>query len=315
VSQARAQFSNLDGYVELPDDATFWYEDPLDHGHLLAVVRALHEPRTTERGVDRYRAEAALVGGLVRETGVLRGPPQNSETTDCGRPIRSVETDRGPLLALNRLRGADHDLVRVVVRPASAGGAPLDDGLTLTAFEDFGVYVFRSTRVYLLFRCGPVGQNGNGGHAHNDQLGIEMVIDGEDWFRDPGTYLYTPLPARRNAYRSVTAHWAPRSGDQEPSGLEDGLFRLARDPGAEVVERGPTYVVARHTGFEGVAARAVSVGRSRIEVTDLVPGTGVERTVELNSPADLAQILGAVPAFSPGYGVRVRAEPNGALQT
>ena len=38
--------------------------------------------------------------------------------------------------------------------------------------------------------CLAVGQDGNGGHAHNDQLSIELNVDGEDWIADPGTYLY-----------------------------------------------------------------------------------------------------------------------------
>ena len=49
--------------------------------------------------------------------------------------------------------------------------------------------------------------------------------------RDPGTYLYTPLPERRNAYRSVRAHFAPQLVGPEPASLGDGLFRLG--PGSQ----------------------------------------------------------------------------------
>ena len=98
--------------------------------------------------------------------------------------------------------------------------------LTVLSYPDFGLYVWRSDRFFLSMRCGHIGQNGNGGHAHNDQLAIELNIDGEDWIADPGTYLYTPSPKDRNVYRSVLAHSAPRKGGDEPASLNFGLFRL-----------------------------------------------------------------------------------------
>ncbi|RKZ84103.1 MAG: heparinase, partial [Candidatus Parabeggiatoa sp. nov. 1] len=73
-----------------------------------------------------------------------------------------------------------------VCRPASS-----DKGIahgTQTAYPDFGLYLYRDERVYLAIRCGSNGQNGNGGHAHNDQLSFELAIDGITLISDPGTY-------------------------------------------------------------------------------------------------------------------------------
>ena len=105
------------------------------------------------------------------------------------------------------------------------GGGLLQD-LVLYAYPDFGVFVYRTKRMFLAIRCGSIGQDGVGGHAHNDQLSIELNVDGEDWIADPGTYLYTPIPELRDEYRSVRAHFAPRMGGREPGRMDPGLFRL-----------------------------------------------------------------------------------------
>jgi hypothetical protein len=108
--------------------------------------------------------------------------------------------------------------------PVPGGGLLRDPALY--AYPEFGVFLYRAKRFSLAIRCGSIGQNGVGGHAHNDQLSIELNVDGEDWITDPGTYLYTPIPERRDEYRSVRAHFAPRMGSREPGHMDPGLFRL-----------------------------------------------------------------------------------------
>jgi len=74
------------------------------------------------------------------------------------------------------------------------------------AFSDGGIYVMRHKKDYMVISCGPNGQNGNGGHAHNDKLSFELCVDGEDIIVDPGTYVYTADPAWRNRFRSTAYH-------------------------------------------------------------------------------------------------------------
>ena len=71
------------------------------------------------------------------------------------------------------------------------------DKLEAFAYPDFGIYGYKSINFFLSIRCGTLGQNGNGGHSHNDQLSIELEIDGKGIFVDPGSNLYTPLPKIR----------------------------------------------------------------------------------------------------------------------
>nr|MBL0701403.1 heparinase II/III-family protein [Desulfobacterales bacterium] len=121
--------------------------------------------------------------------------------------------------------------------------------LKLYAYPDFGLYIYRSKRFYLAIRCGSIGQNGNGGHAHNDQLSIELNIDGKDIISDPGTYLYTPLPERRNEYRSVKAHFAPQVKGREPANLNENLFKLGNAVSGECLYFGIEGFVGRHYGY------------------------------------------------------------------
>jgi hypothetical protein len=74
------------------------------------------------------------------------------------------------------------------------------------AFSDSGCYVMRNSKDYCIISCGPNGQNGKGGHCHNDKLSFELCINGEDIIVDPGTYVYTPLPEWRNKFRSTVYH-------------------------------------------------------------------------------------------------------------
>ncbi|MBC7334311.1 MAG: alginate lyase family protein, partial [Actinobacteria bacterium] len=74
------------------------------------------------------------------------------------------------------------------------------------SFPNAGWYILRKDKNYMIVSCGPNGQNGNGGHAHNDKLSFELCVEGWDILLDPGTYVYTPIPYWRNKFRSTLFH-------------------------------------------------------------------------------------------------------------
>lgn len=145
------------------------------------------------------------------------------------------------------------------------------------ALPDFGLYVWRHGRLFLCVRCGPVGQNGRGGHAHNDLLSFELCLDGRPLVVDPGTYLYTPLPARRNQFRSTAMHntpqWEGREQYRWPPG--GGLF-WTQDLARPVVEEaGPGVFQARHQGFGVLCRRRLEIGEAGLRGFDTCAGQGV----------------------------------------
>jgi hypothetical protein len=93
-------------------------------------------------------------------------------------------------------------------------------------WSDFGLYVWRRDNYQLTLRCGSVGQNGNGGHAHSDQLSMTLDVGGRAVIIDPGTGVYTPDHVMRNVLRGVAAHNCPIWIDHEPMDWLPGRWGL-----------------------------------------------------------------------------------------
>ena len=173
------------------------------------------------------------------------------------------------------------------------------------AFPDAGWYIMRNNRDYMIVSCGPNGQKGNGGHAHNDKLGFELCLDGRDMVIDPGTYLYTREPEMRNLFRSTGFHSTVSIDGTEQNETTTGnsfLFLLPDIARAKVTtwETGDTDVfLGEHLGYQRLPQPVVHRREIRFfktrrewEIVDSFLGTG-EHTLEWNfilSP-DLRQKL------------------------
>ena len=94
------------------------------------------------------------------------------------------------------------------------------------AYPDFGIYIWRNDSEYLSIRCGPVGQNGVGGHSHYDQLSIECFTDNKWLARDPGTGTYTDDISIRNKFKSLDYHWGPNIDIEFKKEDEFDCFKL-----------------------------------------------------------------------------------------
>ena len=205
--------------------------------------------------------------------------------------------------------------------PSVAAAVPVGMASTLTrvvlpipedeyqsfAFTDFGLYIWKSPRCFVAMRCGPIGQAGNGGHAHNDQLAVEIEIDGVPWAQDPGTHVYTPDLAERDRYRSVQAHFAPRSGMDEPARMLMP-FRLEDRAEARMTAFGPTRMAGVHIGFGVPVMRRVERRAGELVVEDAWGGSEIGPMTQVveyrpQSPADLAETWGLRVPYSPGYGI------------
>lgn len=139
-------------------------------------------------------------------------------------------------------------------------------------YAGMGLYIFKSPHLYMTVRCGEVGQNGNGGHAHNDQLSLTLRIDGEDIIVDPGTYLYTPLPERRNEFRATAAHFTiQKEGlEQNPWHLgRMGVFSMVHETTfAKVLLLTSNAIVMEHSGFGEKVYRVVEILENEVRIQD-----------------------------------------------
>ncbi|MBU3742348.1 MAG: hypothetical protein FGM24_08705 [Candidatus Kapabacteria bacterium] len=161
------------------------------------------------------------------------------------------------------------------------------------AFKDFGLYLWRHGRCRTSIRCGPIGQWGKGGHAHNDQLSVTFGVDGHSVVIDPGVVCYGANPMRRNRDRSTAVHatLAPEGLEQNawPDGPE-GLFWMLGDRArAHVMLTTDQVMTAEHRGFGEPHRRTVLLLADGIDVEDTWSGMP-------SHPADI--VLPLAPACS-----------------
>jgi hypothetical protein len=251
--------------------------ESLDHRELVGAIGGL-------LGRDDL---LALAGPYTQSAAVIRALAGRSRTVPppSGHMPPAHPASVGPAVGTTR---------RLVIPVGPSARA----GLRAIAYPDFGLWLYRTDRIFLAIRCGSVGLDGIGGHAHNDQLAIELSVDGQDWIRDPGTFVYTPLPERRNAYRSVAAHFVPRVGVAEPSDLSGGLFRLERPAVGVCLRFDAEAFVGSLRTREGGLRSEVRLEDDRIVVDYTFDG--VEPDPRLDA-GDWRALLPSV-TFSPGYG-------------
>ncbi|MBU6445954.1 MAG: heparinase II/III family protein, partial [Verrucomicrobia bacterium] len=134
-------------------------------------------------------------------------------------------------------------------------------------YTDFGLSIHRRGPWYLAMRCGSIGQKGNGGHAHHDQLSFELAVRGVSMIIDPGTYVYTPWPEERRRFRSTSMHnTLCISGNEQH--LDVGLFQLKDRGSARIVLCEPTRFIGEHSGFGATHRREVTLHNESIEGFD-----------------------------------------------
>lgn len=293
VAQAKKRYLNLEDYEDLPDDALYLDEDFLDHRHLVAAINGLFDR-------DDF---TAFAGDEYFETGIIKNITGGITLSSYKKVNEPTTAEKVLIKSDNRWDELHGRLETMPEDQKQTIDIPLPDGATNRlepyAYPDFGLYIYRSKRLYLAIRCGSIGQNGNGGHAHNDQLSIELNIDGKDIIADPGTYLYTPMPSRRNEYRSVTAHYAPQLRGLEPGNLKSGLFCLGNDPKGSCLCFREDRFIGMHHGYGFPVFRAVMVLKNTIRITDFTP-----ESVRLEAIFQINPERPSTTPFSPGYGLR-----------
>jgi hypothetical protein len=264
--------------VMIPGENDEYVEDHLDHRQCVASINGIFDRSDFRQFSHVYEFESQVIrwlthGGMVPSDSTWQA--RSYEKTACGANEMDLQKETLPLQQTAQFETQDAEA--------------LTDRLMTFSYPDFGLYGFRSHRLHVTIRCGTVGQNGFGGHAHNDQLSITVWLNGVGRVLDPGSYIYTPLLTRRNAYRSVHAHFAPRMNSAEPAPFPSAPFQLYETPGRACLSFKAFEFVGVHMGFGEPVMRHVRVVSDRVLVEDYCA-----------SP--LVPIEIAVP-FSPGYGL------------
>ena len=255
AEETKARYKNAIDIDNWPHGRSWWDENILDHRHLVSAVAGLID-REDFISFAGCSFEGAVVAGLAKGR-VFK--PMISENHSDADPLRFTGGATG-------IVEGGHQFELALSYP----GVNLRERLSRFAYPDFGLYIFRSDRLFLSVRCGSMGQNGRGGHSHNDQLSIELEVDGKAVFADPGSFIYTPLPEMRNRYRSDYAHAGFVSPLMESARLDIGLFEIHKDPNGECLSFEGFSFVGRHTGFGVRVTRSIKIEAAAIRILDCV---------------------------------------------
>lgn len=257
VTSIRQRYSNLQDYSERHDQDVYPLVLSLDHSFVIAAVSAL---TNCSIPIDRYESiikshESTLVtmlanGCKAKQISGALGPGIFT------KPNSILPT--GKYFKEYIFPSIDVDLLAEI---------------HCLHFPDFGLYVWKGKNLFLTVRCGPLGQKGHGGHSHNDQLAIELWINGAPIIIDPGTYLYTPCVEKRNQYRSVRSHFAPQfSKNAEPGSLSLGTFALGNEAKAVTHYVDDRRFVGEHKGYAFSVFRELIIEHDAIHIRDCQNG-------------------------------------------
>jgi hypothetical protein len=242
------RFFNVNPTMSMDCEGAF-IENTLDHLGFAAAVDALSGAAN-----DDDRLDAVLVRSLV-------GPGIATKASAATLP------DFGDIDALmTRWRLAPAEGRRV--RHIPFGRAT--PAWTRAVFPDFGLYVFRYQDMLIAFRCaGPPPGKAPRGHRHDDNLGLEYRF-GTAEQRDPGSFVYTPSIAHRNAYRMASAHDVPRIRGQSLASVNSSLFAFHELAHAKCLYWREDGVAGEVTHASGTILRIVRLSADALAIHDYV---------------------------------------------
>ena len=215
--EAEAKYLNLKGYldnlhlnaIKENKDDLYWDENVLNHSTFTSCFAAFFKN-------DIFKEERPLETSIIKtlsRNSLLKVNNREYPKIVCKNDMFSTDS----FVYSNKIEyNFENDL----------------KSIKFIGYFNSGIYIFKNDYFYLAICATPLGQNNNGGHTHNDKLAYELWYNGENLERDPGTYLYTPLPYRRNEFRSIKAHNVPIVNNIEQNSWSEGkigLFKLFKD--------------------------------------------------------------------------------------
>ncbi len=271
VGMPENQHASPKSAAVLSDAEHDWNEDHLDHRHLVAAINGLFRRKDFAEFTGSGWIETEIVKQLAR--GILLTSYKGADDLTAGEQ-RCIH-ERGESSCIGHASPSESTDIQFLRK----NNHPEKN--KLYAYPEFGSFIFKSSNICLAIRCGPIGQNGNGGHAHNDSLSFEFNFQGKDFITDGGSYLYTPFPHIRNAFRSTGAH-----NTLVMDGLEQndwaggllGLFSMRDRAHARILKLDTQHFIGEQYGFGLIHRREFRIDNSSVVFED---------TLDTNQPSEI----------------------------
>jgi Heparinase II/III-like protein/Heparinase II/III N-terminus len=273
-----------------------WVGRPFSHSFHERLRQMVEASRSLRHPNGRIPLFGDQDSGRILPAGFARPPTHDNLLWAAAAVIGEARPLEGPVHPEVAWTFGIQAWERVAELPAAPPAAP-------AAFLGGGVFALRSPRAHLAIRCGDVGQNGSGGHSHNDMLSYEVSLEGEPLVVDSGTYAYTFDVEARNLFRSTRAHNTVVVDGQEINPIDrERVFELrgfARYT-VEAVELDAETLqfVASHDGFRRLPDPVVH--RRRFVLTPATGEVKVEDEIIGKDVHDVQSLL----HFPPNVSVR-----------
>jgi Heparinase II/III N-terminus/Heparinase II/III-like protein len=259
-SEAKKKYLHLQNNNN--DSEKYWDENVLNHCPTLAYFDGISQMGEFNEYGNKFPLERSFTRGITRGFKLSKGT----------YPFITENIISKDNIGLNYQYHKDYQYHhKHEIEPDNKIALSLSHNLSHLFFPDTKLIIFRSDRLFLIINAMSNGQNGNGGHAHNDKLSFELNIDGKDIIVDPGTYLYTSLPERRNLFRSVKYHNTLVVENEEQNRWENsimGLFRLENETTCQVVEIKDNSVILKLNYRDIEQVRIFEIGTENVIILD-----------------------------------------------
>ncbi len=182
---------------------------------------------------------------------------------------------RRPVEDVGERRTLDQSRETILTLPGDhrrVTGVSLPDGLAALelsgAFPRFGLFILGNDRMYLALRAYDPALAGEWGHGHDDNLAVELEIDGKPLITDPGAFVYGADADMRNRYRHARAHFAPRPQNILSPVENAPLFELAQTAKGRCLYAGPAGIAAVLSDNDWTVMRTVHREADRLVILD-----------------------------------------------
>ena len=143
--------------------------------------------------------------------------------------------------------------------------------LELNFFKDFGIYNFKCSYFSLSVICRNNYNFFNSGHIHDDNLGIDLVINKKSIITDPGSFCYSEDPNKRKLYRSAEAHFIPRGKSYKAANFSQmNSFYIDSMKLAKCINIRQNQFIGKISNMQGDIYRKIDITQNGIQVFDFI---------------------------------------------